>query len=340
MNPSSNWLLAAAGLIGVCAAIVFCTHLQESAIDAPVRTTTADEAAPVFLLQRVDSRELPNALRINSKVISGGQPVGDQAFQELQLLGVKTMISVDGASPDVALAEKYGLRYVHLPHGYDGISKEQQAALAKAVRDLPGPIYVHCHHGKHRSPAAAATACRGLGWLTAAQAMSVLKEAGTSPSYRGLFHTVEDAEPFDEEFLNGLSFEFQSAAEIPPMAKTMVAMEHTMDHLKLLGQNGWQDLETHPDLVAAHEALMLREHFAELLRTGVVASEDGAFVRLMRESEADSLQLERLLRDSTLPSEDRSASADELVAGIGDKCVRCHSQFRDVPLNEKSRQPY
>lgn len=121
------------------------------------------------------------------------------------------------------------------------------------------------------------------------------------------------------------------------MAKTMVAMEHAMDHLKLLGQHDWQDLETHPDLVAAHEALMLREHFTELLRTDVVASEDGAFVRLIQESEADSLQLERLLRDTTLPSEDRSASADELFAGIGDKCVRCHSQFRDVPLNEKSR---
>ncbi len=30
---------------------------------------------------------------------------------------------------------------------------------AKAVRDLPGKIYIHCHHGKHRSAAAAATAC-------------------------------------------------------------------------------------------------------------------------------------------------------------------------------------
>ena len=28
--------------------------------------------------------------------------------------------------------------------------------LARAARTLPGPIFVHCHHGMHRGPAAAA----------------------------------------------------------------------------------------------------------------------------------------------------------------------------------------
>ena len=37
------------------------------------------------------------------------------------------------------LAKKYGMRYVHLPHGYDGIPEERIAELAKAVRDLPQP---------------------------------------------------------------------------------------------------------------------------------------------------------------------------------------------------------
>ena len=342
MKQGRNWWLVVMSLIGTCVVIVAPVRFQQLASDDPARLIGAGESeaggdAPEFSLKRVDSRALPNALRINSKVISGGLPAGEVAFQELQLLGVKTIISVDGASPDVALAEKYGLRYVHLPHGYDGISKEQQATLAKAVRDLPGPIYVHCHHGIHRSPAATAAACRTLGWLTAAQAMSVLKVAGTSPNYRGLFQTVENAEPMDDEFLTELVVEFRSVAELPPLAKSMVEMEYRMEHLRLLQRNEWRPLPEHPDLNPSHEVLMLREHFTELLRTDVVASEDGAFVRLMRESEADSLQLERLLRDTTLPSENRSSSADALMAGIADKCVRCHSQFRDVPLNEKSR---
>ena len=103
--------------------------------------------------------KLPNAYRLHPRVISGGQPEGEQAFARLKELGVKTVISVDGARPEVELARKYGLRYVHLPHGYDGVPDERASELAKAVRDLPGPVYIHCHHGKHRSPAAATVAC-------------------------------------------------------------------------------------------------------------------------------------------------------------------------------------
>src|SRR5262245_58106552 len=112
---------------------------------------------------KVAAAHLPNAYQIHAKVISGGLPEGDTAFQELADLGVKTIISVDGATPDIETAKKHGLRYVHLPHGYDGIPRSRANELAKAVRDLPGPIYIHCHHGKHRSPAAATVACVAAG---------------------------------------------------------------------------------------------------------------------------------------------------------------------------------
>src|SRR5262245_55603645 len=72
---------------------------------------------------RLNSAYLPNAFRIHAKVMSGGLPAGEAAFAELAELGVKTIISVDGAKPDVMAAERHGLRYVHLPHGYDGISE-------------------------------------------------------------------------------------------------------------------------------------------------------------------------------------------------------------------------
>ena len=101
------------------------------------------------------------------------------------------MISVDGAQPQVELARKYGLRYVHLPHGYDGVSEKRAQELAKAVRDLPSPIYIHCHHGKHRSPAAATVACVGAGLLQRDQGLSVLRTAGTSDHYEGLYDSAE-----------------------------------------------------------------------------------------------------------------------------------------------------
>src|SRR5262245_15845815 len=97
-------------------------------------------AAPA---QRIEVQHLPNAYRLHDRVISGGLPEGEAAFKELQALGIRTVISVDGAKPDVELARKFGMRYVHLPHGYDGIPKERAKELAKAVRDLDGPIYIH-----------------------------------------------------------------------------------------------------------------------------------------------------------------------------------------------------
>src|SRR5438046_379302 len=65
---------------------------------------------------------IENAFRVTDRMISGSQPEGDAAFAALAKAGVKTIISVDGSKPDVATAKKYGLRYIHLPIGYDGIN--------------------------------------------------------------------------------------------------------------------------------------------------------------------------------------------------------------------------
>src|SRR4051812_11985448 len=72
-------------------------------------------------IELLPTRYLPNTVRIHERVISGGLPEGDAAFEELKELGIKTLISVDGVKPDVAQAKKFGMRYVHLPHGYDGV---------------------------------------------------------------------------------------------------------------------------------------------------------------------------------------------------------------------------
>jgi protein tyrosine phosphatase (PTP) superfamily phosphohydrolase (DUF442 family) len=236
-----------------------------------------DSAAPLPLLKKIPSESLPNALQLNARLISGGLPDGEEAFAQLRDLGVKTIISVDGATPDVATAEKHGLRYVHLPHGYDGISPERSLELAKAIRDLPGPIYLHCHHGKHRSPAASATACRALGWLDEQQATEVLQLAGTSPHYLGLFAAVRETKPLEPAQLDRLQVEFRPTVPLPEVAEAMVAMEQHFDRLEQLAAGDWQPLPRHPDLKPAHEALLLREQFTELLRTESVRAEPAAY---------------------------------------------------------------
>src|SRR5690349_9452889 len=87
-----------------------------------IEETSPRAAAPApARIEKIDTRHLPNAVRIHAKVFSGGLPDGEAGFAELQELGIKTVISVDGAKPDVATAKKHGLRYVHMPHGYDGV---------------------------------------------------------------------------------------------------------------------------------------------------------------------------------------------------------------------------
>ena len=88
---------------------------------------------------------LHNVLRLSAKLTSGSSPDGEEGFRSLLRLGIRTIISVDGSRPDVETARKFGLRYIHLPVGYDGVPRDRALQLARAVRDLPGPVYVHCH---------------------------------------------------------------------------------------------------------------------------------------------------------------------------------------------------
>lgn len=292
----------------------------------------ADDSWP----ERIDDPRLTNAYKLHVRVISGGQPAGPAAFEALRELGVKTIISVDGAKPNVELAGKYGLRYVHLPHGYDGVPDERAMELSKAVRDLPGPIFIHCHHGHHRSPAAASVACVGAGLIEPDQALAVLVTAGTSENYRGLYQSAQDARRFDDAKLDQLRPDFPAVAKIPPIADAMVQMEHTLDHLKLLAAGGWKPIKAQPDLEPAHEALLLREHYAELARTDDIQSRPEDFRKLLADGESAALALETLLRGASKSADDRRLSEiNQAFANVSHSCTQCHQKYRDVPLSEK-----
>ena len=87
---------------------------------------------------------------------------------------------------------RYGIRYVHIPIGYDGVPEAQGLRLARAVHDLPGLVYIHCHHGQHRGPAAAEVVHRCLDESCKVEtALAELRRAGTDPRYTGLFASPE-----------------------------------------------------------------------------------------------------------------------------------------------------
>lgn len=312
---------------------ILCATIWLAGCHEPQREIAGDNLEQDrFKAKRIESKNLPNAVQLHPRVISGGLPTGD-AFKELSEMGIRTIISVDGAKPDVELAEKHGLRYVHLPHGYDGVNKTRAKELAKAVHELEGPIYIHCHHGKHRSPAAAAIACVGAGLIPADQSVAVLELAGTSPDYAGLYKSAREATRFENEELEQMKTEFPSTTDVPPMAKAMVDIEHTFDHLILLSNNKWQVLSDHPDLIPAHEALILQEHFTEMLRTDEAKSFPDQFNDWLRTSESSAIKLHTQLKELETASPDvrqaKTILIDAALMSIKNDCSACHKQYRN-----------
>jgi len=324
------------GRYGVLGIVLLLACRQEPSVTGPLVEPAPAAETLDKPLAKVPSQHLPNLIRVVPHVYSGGLPEGEAAFRELADLGIRTIISVDGMKPDWELAGQYGLSYVHLPHGYDGISEPRTLELAKAVRDLPGPIYLHCHHGKHRSPTAAAVACVIGGVIPPAEAEAILALAGTSPHYRGLYRAATRARPVSQQELDQVSVDFRPVAEVPPLAEAMIEMEHVWGNLQLIEKAQWQAPAAHPDLVPAHEALLLRELYAEMLRSDEVADEPEDFKRWLQEGEAHLASLESLLRRAAAGEELATVSTalTQAQLAIQANCQGCHHQFRDLPKDD------
>src|SRR5262249_47684621 len=151
--------------------------------------------------------------------------------------------------PDIDAARKYGLRYVHLPFGYDGITRQRVLQLAKAVRDLPGPIYIHCHHGKHRGPAAAAAIHLCLDdKCSVNQAIAEMRRAGADPHYTGLYAVPKSLVSPSSKDLDELPADFPEVAKVSGLAQFMVEIDARLENLKLIRAAGWKTPSDHPDL--------------------------------------------------------------------------------------------
>jgi hypothetical protein len=244
----------------------------------------------------VSSPGLANVYRLSLGILSGSVPVGDAGFEELVRIGVRTIISVDGAAPDVARAEARGLRYVHIPIAYAEVTDLQRAEIARAIRDLPGPVYIHCHHGKHRGPAAAAAAGVTLGLITPEQGVAFMSEAGTARSYEGLYASVACSHVATPMELDAAPADFPAVRRPEGLLAAMLDVDESFEHLTAIRASGWTAPIDHPDLVPAAEAGRL----ADGLR---LAGEDpGALARG-----------EELLRHLTAAAEKATALEEAIV---------------------------
>jgi protein tyrosine phosphatase (PTP) superfamily phosphohydrolase (DUF442 family) len=269
-----------------------------------------------------DTPHLHNLLKLTPTIYSGGEPHGEEAFADLAKLGVKVVVSVDGAKPNVAAAKKHGIRYIHVPIGYDGIPAEAGQSLARAVREAATagqPVYFHCHHGKHRGPAAAALACIAAGAADNKSAEQILVTAGTSKDYPGLWRDVAEYVPPPA----GAKLpELVEIAQVDSLTAAMSSVDRAFDNLKLSQAGGWKALADHPDIVAAQEALIVKEALHESSRN-LAAGHDAEFVTWLREAGLLAAQLETQLKTGD------GAGAKQTIAKIEASCKQCHARHRN-----------
>jgi len=264
-----------------------------------------------------------NAFRASPQIYSGSQPEDDAAFAAIAKLGVKTIVSVDGSKPDIEAARKHGLRYVHLPYGYDGIPTHRVVELAKLSTTGEGPFFVHCHHGLHRGPAAVAVMCETAeGWSTD-KAVEWLRQAGTSADYPGLYRAASSYKTPTKEELASIK-SFPEVTQPSTLVDAMVKIDEHFSNLKLAQKAAWKTPPGHADLSPAHEATMLWEQLKEIARTADTAKRPEDYRARLRDSEQAADALRNLLRE---PKD--LAFVETAFKKVSATCVACHKKYRN-----------
>lgn len=295
------------------------SHAQlQSVLSAPDRVVTNLIGTPIAMTH------LHHVFRASPKVYSGEAPETAAAFEEIAKLGIKTIISVDGTKPDVVSARQYGLRYIHLPFGYDGVPTQRVAELIKATQSPDDPVYVHCHHGLHRGPAAVAVICEGTaGWSTN-QALLWLEQAGTSPDYAGLFRSAAEFRQPDTGALASVR-KLPEIAETTSWVDAMVAIDLEFDRLKAVGATGWSTSANQSSRKPVESATVLWEHFRELGRTQNRAEKPVEFWTKLLAAENAAGKLRGLLQDS----KSSAARRENAWQSLSQACTSCHRAFRN-----------
>lgn len=257
---------------------------------------------------------LHNVFQIDNQIYSGSWPEGKQCFDALKKMGIKTIISVDGTKPDVQRAKTAGMKYVHIPIGYDGISGNASLSFLRAAKDLKGPIYIHCHHGRHRGPAAAAMVGMCRGSLNKERALLFLDQAGTSQDYAGLWRDVRQFQvPADE---TGLP-ELVESAQVEPMVTAMAHISHYYEQLEKMTQTKLKDQKS-----ALRVSVLLREEFHESARK-FADDYDDTYKKWLHESEKELKQIEAAVKQG---------NQKQVAAGLKilkSQCKRCHKTYRN-----------
>jgi protein tyrosine phosphatase (PTP) superfamily phosphohydrolase (DUF442 family) len=298
-------------------AVLFAAFLVTlAALGTRAQTPPAEPVAPPA--PAASPGPVENFRQLSPRLYSGGEPIGDDAFAALARLGVKVIVSVDGIRPDVETARRHGLRYIHIPVGYDGVDPDEQAALTAVARTIKQPVFIHCHHGKHRGPSAAAVACMAAGDMTNAEALEFLKGVGTGQEYQGLWADVREFKPLAAD---AALPELVETAKVSPLTAEMSAVDRAWDDVKQASANSWNPPAGPADKTPAQQSVLLWEGLRESRR--VIGNTDDTLVEYMDEAIANAAALRDALEAR------RPEAATEAYKKLEASCLQCHEAYRN-----------
>jgi len=272
-------------------------------------------------------KAIHNYTRLSPRLGRGASPDDEAAFAALEAAGFKSIVTVDGATPNVELAKRHGLRYVHIPFGYDGVPLATGLELAKTYLQLAaaGPIFVHCHHGKHRGPAACGIARMVLDGVSNDDAVADMKLAGTDPKYAGLYESIRTFKVPTAAELAGVKADLPEVAPPGTRAAAMSAIDQSWDRMKAVRTAKWSVPKDHADVDPSHEAVILAEGLREFGRRPDVVAGADAFKKLLADAETSAWALSKALEKGSLDAE----KAEAAFTSTQKSCAACHTQFRD-----------
>jgi protein tyrosine phosphatase (PTP) superfamily phosphohydrolase (DUF442 family) len=309
-----RWMTAVVLAAGIASTIVATSAEPERPAEWPHTATTQ----PV----RLERAGLKQLVRLRDRLYCGGEPDPQTGLPSLAALGVKTIVSVDGAPPSVEAAAALGLRYVHLPISYRDVPPDRLAQLLAVYEQLPGPIYVHCHRGLHRGPAAAVALCRAVdSSLTADAGSQLIKALGTSPKYPGLYAAVErDTKVALQDKIIATSL--PARAEVPPLVASMAELEHDFSRFesRRKSQVAWDD-EARTEWVQLVEQLRESGRLLERSLDAGMTTDSASNRSLAKRLQSDADLVE------AIPSSQPGPAA--ALTTVRQRCDACHATYRN-----------
>lgn len=216
---------------------------------------------------------------------------------------------------------------MHLPIGYNGFDEQRKRELVRATRDAmaDGPVYIHCHHGKHRSAGAAAAVVASLGWATPEEMVARMKVSGTAPGYKGLYSCTASASVLSPEEIDAVSAEFPEVSHPEGLVKSMLEIDEISERLRVIEKAGWVAPKEHPDLVPLAEAGRMADILRILAEHESVKSRPPEFSAKLEENALAAQALEDMLAGGNAEPARVSAQFSIVAAS----CKSCHVKYRD-----------